>query len=111
VVADGLVFGDSFDNLSGMVVIGDAQRQYDTWWLDFGRRQIQRGGDIAICNALELDQRLVDHLQDPLLFDDDDTFSYERRQSQQRRRYRLRGIVVPIGLAILLSRIRMFNKI
>jgi hypothetical protein len=112
VAADGL-FGNSirFDTTTtaaGVVVIGDARWQFDTWWLDFGRQRIQRGGDIAICDAMELGQRLVDPGDWPVL---DNAFSNKKRQSQQRRQTLLRMIMVPILLAILLSRIRMFEKI
>lgn len=35
-------------------VLGDARWQYDTWFWDFGRQRIQKGGDIALYDAQEL---------------------------------------------------------
>jgi hypothetical protein len=96
VAADGL-FGNSisFDTTTTagvvVIVIGDARWQFDTWWLDFGQRRIQRGEDIAICDAMELGQRLVAPGDWPEL---DNTFSNKKRQSQQLRRTKLRMIMV-----------------
>jgi 2-polyprenyl-6-methoxyphenol hydroxylase-like FAD-dependent oxidoreductase len=59
VAADGL-FGQEWNSSSTMTaVMGDARWQYDMWFWDFGQTRIQRGGDIAICDGLELGQRLV----------------------------------------------------
>jgi hypothetical protein len=56
VMANGL----SFDAVSTQLildcdaVLGDARWQYDTWFWDFGRTRVERGGDIALEDAREL---------------------------------------------------------
>ena len=53
--ATGLSFASNQHRLPATsAVIGDARWQYDTWFWDFGRRRIQRGGDIALHDAREL---------------------------------------------------------
>ena len=40
-------------------VVGDVRWQYDTWFWDFGRQRIQRGGNIALADARELAQAFL----------------------------------------------------
>lgn len=40
-------------------VVGDVRWQYDTWFWDFGRQRIQRGGNIALEDARELAQAII----------------------------------------------------
>jgi len=40
--------------LNSDAVIGDARWQYDTWFWDFGRTRVDRGGNIALEDAKEL---------------------------------------------------------
>lgn len=67
VVANGLCIGKSSPTfLAGdppSAVLGDARWQYDTWFWDFGRQRIQKGGDIALCDAIELAQALLPSIQ------------------------------------------------
>jgi hypothetical protein len=66
VVANGLCLGKNSSALGGhppSAVLGDGRWQYDTWFWDFGRQRIQRGGDIALCDAMELAQALIASIQ------------------------------------------------
>ncbi len=58
VATNGLCFGPSV-SAQASAVLGDARWQYDTWFWDFGRCRIQRGGNIALSDARELGTTLL----------------------------------------------------
>jgi 2-polyprenyl-6-methoxyphenol hydroxylase-like FAD-dependent oxidoreductase len=113
VAADGL-FGQDFDdddddNRMISAVIGDARWYQDVWFWDFGRKRIQQGADIAICDGIELGRMLLLPVENKGL--PSPKFQVKRRRRQRRVVLLLRRMLVPVFLAILLYRIIHFEKI
>ena len=110
VVADGLsgkdLGMDNDDNSCDAVyVVGDARWYEDVWFWDFGRKRINFGADIAICDAIEFGRILLDKTE---ISSNNCKFLVPTT----RRNFFLirRRILIPIFLAAILYRIK-FEKV